>query len=410
MLGRQLFESVSPEALEPQMSLNVVETLASLIATPSVNPMGRDDSGDEFYEYRMTDRLEEIFADLGLPFERQELEPKRSNIMAKLDGTDELLVFEAHQDTVPVDGMVIPPWEPNIRDGRIYGRGSCDIKGGMAAMLTAISRLAKERPEGMPTIVMACSVNEEHGFDGATAMAQQWAAGSGDLIQRKPDAVIVAEPTLLNVVVAHRGVVRWHIHTGGRACHSSTPHLGDNAIYHMARVVRHLETYAQDVVSTLGEHRLLGNPTLSVGVISGGISVNTVPDECVIEIDRRVLPGEDPLAARQHVIDYLANKLGDSVPITHDDAYIASGGLSDDANSDLASRVRQAATKLGAPGDLIGVPYGTDAPAYDAIDCPTIVFGPGSIEQAHTKDEWLAIDQLEKAVEIYYEIGRRGLR
>lgn len=397
------------------MPLNVVETLASLVATPSVNPMGRDDSGDEFYEYRMTDRLEEIFADLGLQFERQELAPKRSNIMARLDGTDELLVFEAHQDTVPVDGMIIPPWEPTIQDGRIYGRGSCDIKGGMAAMLAAISRLAEERPEGMPTIVMACSVNEEHGFDGATAMAEQWAAGTGSVVTRKPDAVIVAEPTLLNVVVAHRGVVRWHVHTGGRACHSSTPHLGDNAIYHMARVVHHLETYANDVVPTLGEHRLLGNPTLSVGVISGGISVNTVPDACVIEIDRRVLPGEDPLAARQHVIDYLAAKLDDpaldnTVPITHDDAYIASGGLADDSNIELANKVRQAATELGAPGELIGVPYGTDAPAYDSINCPTIVFGPGSIEQAHTKDEWLAIDQLEKAVDIYYQIGKRGLR
>lgn len=391
------------------MALNVVETLANLVAIPSVNPMGRDDSGDEFYEYRMTDRLEEIFAGLGLPFERQQLAPKRTNIMARLDGTDEVLVFEAHQDTVPVDGMVIPPWEPTIRDGRIYGRGSCDIKGGMAAMLAAISRLADERPANMPTIIMACSVNEEHGFDGATAMARQWASGEGQLVPRKPDAVIVAEPTLLNVVVAHRGVVRWHVHTGGRACHSSTPHLGDNAIYHMARVVSHLEQYANDVVATLGEHRLLGNPTLSVGVISGGISVNTVPDACVIEIDRRVLPGEDPLAARQHVIDYLTSKLGDTVPITHEAAYIASGGLSDDSNAHLANRVRQAATDLDAPGELIGVPYGTDAPAYDAIDCPTVVFGPGSIEQAHTKDEWLAIDQLEKAADIYFQIGKRGL-
>ncbi len=99
------------------MALDVVETLCSLVAIPSVNPMGRDDTGDEFYEYRMTDRLEEIFRSIGLPWERQQIAPKRSNIMARLDGGNQLLVFEAHQDTVPVDGMTIPPWEPTVRDG-----------------------------------------------------------------------------------------------------------------------------------------------------------------------------------------------------------------------------------------------------------------------------------------------------
>lgn len=391
------------------MSLDVVETLLSLVAIPSVNPMGRDDSGEEFYEHRMTDRLEEIFTGLGLTYERQQIAPKRSNIMARLDGSDQLLVLEAHQDTVPVDGMTIPPWEPTVRDGRIYGRGSCDIKGGMAAMLAAVSRLAAERPAGMPTIIMACSVNEEHGFSGASDMAELWNSGKSKVVPRKPDAVIVAEPTLLNVVVAHKGVARWRIHTSGRACHSSTPHLGENAIYHMARVLQHLEVYARDVAPTLGNHRLLGGPTVSVGIISGGISVNTVADACVIEIDRRVLPGEDPMVARQHVIDYLATKLDKSVPITHEDPFIASGGLADKTNGQLAATVSKVASGYGSPGELIGVPYGTDAPAFDAIGCPTIVFGPGSIEQAHTKDEWLAIEQLEKAAEIYYQIGKHGV-
>ncbi|HRX81292.1 MAG TPA: M20/M25/M40 family metallo-hydrolase, partial [Pirellulaceae bacterium] len=229
------------------------------------------------------------------------------------------------------------------------------------------------------------------------------------VVPRKPDAVIVAEPTLLNIVVAHKGVARWRIHTSGRACHSSTPHLGDNAIYHMARVLQHLEVYARDVAPSLGSHRLLGGPTVSVGIISGGISVNTVADACVIEIDRRVLPGEDPMVARQHVIDYLASKLDKSVPISHEDPFIASSGLADKTNGALAAAVSRIASGYGSPGELIGVPYGTDAPAFDAIGCPTIVFGPGSIEQAHTKDEWLAIEQLEKATEIYYQIGKQGV-
>jgi acetylornithine deacetylase len=271
------------------MPLDVVDTLCDLVRLPSVNPMGRDDSGDEFYEYRMTDRLEALFEQLRLPWERQEVEPQRSNIVARLEGTDQVIAFEAHQDTVPVDGMTIAPWTPEVRDGTVTGRGSCDIKGGMACMLAALSRLAEDRPAGMPTILMACSVNEEHGYSGATDMARLWASGESSLVPRKPDAVIVAEPTLLNVVVAHKGVSRWKIKTGGRAVHSSTPHLGENAVYHMARVLQSLEEYARDVVPTLGKHHLLSGPTLSVGVISGGISGRMYPSSMKNRSSRRAV-------------------------------------------------------------------------------------------------------------------------
>ena len=160
------------------MPLDVVETLCGLVRIPSVNPMGREVSGPEFYEQALTDHLEVLFRRLGLLVERREVSPRRSNILARLDGNtsadadEHLIVWEAHQDTVPVDGMIIPPWTPDVRDGRVYGRGSCDIKGGMACMLAALSRLAEESPAGMPTLVMACSVNEEHGFSGATDMAR----------------------------------------------------------------------------------------------------------------------------------------------------------------------------------------------------------------------------------------------
>jgi acetylornithine deacetylase len=146
-----------------------------------------------------------------------------------------------------------------------------------------------------------------------------------------------------------------------------------------------------------------------VGVIAGGISVNTVPDDCVIEIDRRVLPGEDPLAARQHIIEYLEAKLPRNVPLIHEPPFIASGGLADGPNAGLARALQATAQQCGAPGEQIGVPYGTDAPAFHGIGCPTVVFGPGSIAQAHTCDEWVAIDQLRAATEVYYQFGRRGL-
>jgi acetylornithine deacetylase len=260
----------------------------------------------------------------------------------------------------------------------------------------------------MPTIVMACSVNEEYGYGGATAMARRWADGDSPIMPSVPNAVIVAEPTLLDVVVAHKGVVRWRCHTGGKAAHSSMPHLGDNAFYRMARVLLAIEQYAKEEAPNLSEHALVGKPTLSVGLINGGISVNTVPDHCTIEIDRRVLPGEDAMQAYQHVVDFVTEKtLADSL-VTHDPPYIASNGLDVGRNAEFAARLGEVARANGGGGRKLGVPYGTDAPAFDEIGAPTVVFGPGSIDQAHTCDEWVAIDQLQKAVEIYYQFGKLG--
>ena len=386
------------------MSTDVVATVRELVRIPSVNPMGRALSGPEYYEYAVTDYLEAFFKELGVPFQRQTVAPLRDNIMARLDGSSggPIILFEAHQDTVPVEGMTIDPFDARLDQGRVYGRGACDIKGGMASMLTAFGRLARERPKGMPTVVMACSVNEEHGFSGASNMAQWWASGDCALLTRVPDLAIVAEPTSLAIVVAHKGVVRWRCHTGGRASHSSLPHKGDNAIYRMAAVLDALRKYSAEAVPSLGHHPLLGTPTLSVGVISGGISVNTVPDHCAIEIDRRILPHENPVEAQQHAISYVRNQLANDPLVRHDEPFLCSPGLSDTLNRPLASQLREAIRACGHAGDIIGVPYGTDAPAFAKVQVPTVVFGPGSIEQAHTRDEWVEVTQLEAAAEILY--------
>ncbi len=398
------------------MPLDVVETLADLVRIPSVNPMGRNVSGEIYYEHRVTAYLETLFRRLSLPFERFQVAPLRENIIVRVEGTTPpeeggpVLMFEAHQDTVPIDGMEIDPFSPNIEDGRLFGRGACDIKGGMAAMLAAVARVADERPASRPTIILACTVNEEHGFTGATHWAETY-MGRKDtpskLLNRSPDATIVAEPTELNVVVAHKGACRWRCHTTGLAAHSSQPERGDNAFYHMARVLTVLEQYARDVVPHLTSHSLVGHPTLSVGVIGGGISVNTVPDRCTIEIDRRVLPGEDPEAAFTHAVTHLNSFVTTGTPVIHDRPFMLSKGLSDDHNGPLAERL---ATSIqhhaSTAGARIGVPFGTDAPHYAATGCPTVVFGPGSIAQAHTKDEWIDVNQLRTAAEVLFDLIR----
>ncbi|MFO0899384.1 MAG: M20 family metallopeptidase [Pirellulales bacterium] len=376
-----------------------------LVAIPSVNPMGRAVEGPEFYEGRVTEYLQAFFTKLGLPWRRQPVAPGRDNIVARLEGRPtladggSLLVFEAHQDTVPVDGMTIPPWTPTVRDGRLYGRGACDIKGGMAAMLAVLARLAARPQENRPTLVMACSVNEEHGYTGATEFARSWGVAES-LVPRTPDAVVVAEPTGLDVVVAHKGAVRWRCHTLGRAGHSSQPHLAENAFYHMAAVLQALEQHQAQIAASGEAHRLCGRPTLSVGTIAGGLSVNTVPDRCTIEIDRRLIPGESPAPARQQVIDFVTQTLARARPaarVEHDPPFLIGFGLQDHANRDLAERLAGVASEFLPGRKLVGVPYGTDAAVFAGAGAPTVVFGPGDIAQAHTADEWLALDQLEQA-------------
>lgn len=409
------------------MSLDVVQVLRDLVQIPSVNPMGRAVSGDIYYEHRVTAHLEQLFRGLGLPIERHTVAPLRDNIVTRVEGDvppergGKILMLEAHQDTVPVDGMTIDPFAAKVEGGRMYGRGACDIKGGMAAMISAVSRLANEKPAGRPTVIMACTINEEHGFTGATHWAATYSgsvpasgrgpevpppAGRSRILPRVPDVAIVAEPTLLNVVVAHKGAARWRLTTRGIATHSSQPQLGDNAIYHMARVLGVLEQYAKDVVPTMARHPLCGQPTLSVGLVNGGISVNTVPDRCTIEIDRRVLPVEDAEAAFQHCVAHLAEHVRPQAPIVHEAPFMLTRGLADGVNDEHAARLSQVIRRHGGPGERIGVPFGTDAPHFAATGCPTVVFGPGSIAQAHTADEWLDLGQLRTAAEILFDFAK----
>jgi acetylornithine deacetylase/succinyl-diaminopimelate desuccinylase family protein len=397
------------------MLLDLQATLADLVAIPSVNPMGRDVSGPEFFEYRLTDHLEQLFANLELPTERQTIASKRDNLIARLDGSTPpeaggpLLLFDVHQDTVPVDGMAIEPWTPAVRDGRLYGRGACDVKGGMAAMLGAVARLAEDRPRNRPTIVMACTVNEEYGFTGASGLARLWSSERSPFFPRAPDAVIVAEPTELRIVVAHKGVVRWRCHTTGSAAHSSRPEAGSNAIYRMAKVISALEQYHEQVLSKMPAHPLCGGPTLSVGTIVGGISVNTIPDRCTIEIDRRIVPGEEPSQAYRETIDYVARAIGEPpvlAHIEHEAPFMQGPGLSDETNRDMAEQLSRAVRDVVGRTEILGVPFGTDAAAMERAGVPAVVFGPGSIEQAHTADEWIELEQIEQAVEILYRFAR----
>lgn len=383
------------------MTTNPVELLQQLIVIPSVNPSCGVTNPEICGESRLTAFLERTLRQFGLETLRQPIEPGRDNLLARLPAGPEanpgsILLLEAHQDTVSVEGMSVDPFVPTVRDGRVYGRGACDVKGGLAAILAAVARLAQLRPRNMPAIIVACTVNEEAGFSGAQGLAEGLRGPLSSFLPGMPTACIVAEPTELVPVVAHRGVVRWRCHTTGRAAHSSEPSHGDNAIYKMARLVTALQSYAEVTLPQSPPDPFCGGATLSVGTIQGGTGVNTVPDSATIEIDHRTLPQEDSLDAWRNVQEYLVNRSDLQFAVRHDPPHLCVGGLTSEHNGDLASRLMSA----GATGPPIGVAYSTNATAYTAVGIPTLVFGPGSIAQAHTADEWIAIEQLQAAVEI----------
>lgn len=419
------------------MALDPIKTLQRLVRTPSVNPMGCDVWDSHMGEERMTDVLIEIARHHGWRYSRQSVHPRRDNLLILIDGVvdpcdgGELLLWDVHQDTVAIEGMTVDPFGGEVRDGRVYGRGACDVKGSMAAMLAGLSRRCEVSPSRGPTVVLACTANEECGFTGAKALPRAWgdcesfpplhestdseiAAGgsSAELpIPRRPDAAIVAEPTDLNAVVAHQGVVRWRCHTMGLAAHTSRPDEGINAVYAMSRVVQAIEAYHRELAANAPVHALCGRPSVCVSRIRGGVGVNTVPDHAVIEIDRRLSPGEAPSSAYEHLAAHIATHADDGrARIVHDEPFMLSVGLSDAHNRALANRLSTIAGERGRRCEITGVPYGTNAAAIAASGVPTVVFGPGSIAQAHTADEFIDIGELEQGAEIFYRIAVAGVR
>jgi acetylornithine deacetylase len=379
--------------------------LRDLVALPSVNPMGRPLQGPEIYEARVTAYLEDFFRALGTPYRRQPVAAGRDNILAWHDapGATSTLVFEAHQDTVPTDGMTVEPFGAREENGRLYGRGACDIKGGMAAMLAAFGRAVRDKPGGGPRLVMACTVDEEFTFLGVQALATLDLTGG----VKGPVGAVVAEPTQLQIVNAHKGAVRWHLSTAGRSCHSSRPELGVNAIYRMAALLPHVERYAE-LLRASRTDPLLGPATLSVGLIAGGTSVNTVPDRCRVEIDRRLLPGEAVADAPAQFAAYLRKHAPSDVPFEVSEPWLAAPALSPKGSEELVRKLGAAIDAVAGRHEVTAVPYGTDASPLAAAGVPAVVFGPGDIAQAHTCDEWVELDEVERASEILYRLARAG--
>jgi acetylornithine deacetylase/succinyl-diaminopimelate desuccinylase family protein len=373
--------------------------LAELVRRASVNPMGRTDlPPDILFESRVTAFLEHELRNLGIVPQRQTVAPGRDNLVAVYDPPTPppfTVLFECHQDTVPADAMTVDPFGAVVEGGKLYGRGACDVKAGAAVMFAAFARLVRERPPGSARVILAYTVDEEHTFRGVQELVKRGLAA---------DCAIVAEPTLLNIVRAHKGVVRWQLEAHGRACHSSRPEDGVNAIYRAARLLVGIEEYAERLRQQSPDP-MLGPRTMVVGRVTGGVSPNTVPDFCRFDIDRRLIPGEVPAAVVADLDAFLKAYHGVDFPFTTHPAKLACPPLSPKLSGDLVARLGHVIDSVVGTHEVHAVPYGTDASTVAEAGIPAVVFGPGDIAQAHTKDEWIDLTQLEPAAEILFRFA-----
>lgn len=367
----------------------LTETLARLIAINSINPEWSGPGEGSAGAF-----VREFFESAGLEVWEDEVLPGRSNVIARLPGRDSSrsVLLEAHLDTVSVADMTIPPFEPLVENGRMFGRGSCDTKAGLAAMMVAMVELRREGRLPACDVYLAAVVDEENAFRGVLQLID-WMKGRGI----RPCGAIVAEPTELRAVTCNKGVLRWQIETRGVAAHSSKPHLGKNAITAMAKVIVRIE----DFHATLRErsHPLVGEATCTISLIEGGAQVNFVPERCLITLDRRMLPGETGEQVIEQYHKLLAG-LDDIEVIVHAPR-LSDNAMETPADSPFVIAVFEALGELGLDASPAGVPFGCDATKLHRDGIPSLIFGPGSIDQAHAAVEYVDLDQVELALEFY---------
>jgi len=366
---------------------DTAKLLSELIALPSVNPAFLPAGDVRAGEQRVADFLAVIAARAGLDVEFQEVARGRANLIARLRPQGRIsrtILLAPHLDTVPP--VSEDQFVPRKKGGRMYGRGACDTKGSIAAMLSAVSVLAKSKQRPSETeIIFAGLVDEENAQAGSRALA------AGKL---KANLAIVGEPTNLKVVTAHKGNIWLQLETRGKSAHGSRPETGDNAVHSMARIVDLLETKYAAYLRKRHRHPLLGQATVNVGTICGGTQPNIVPDSCVITVDRRTLPGETENGVKREIADFLAHE---NLRATFRTARTAPClPMETDASLPL---VQQFLRSIGQRKP-VGVHYFCDAAILAEGGIPSVVFGPDDISQAHTADEWISLRSLERAKEM----------
>lgn len=363
----------------------VVELLRELIRIPSVNPdgeTGADCAGEQqAAEYVGAFLREECGAEVVI----EEVLPGRPNVIGRFLDADRpgnlRIVLAPHLDTVNVKGMVIDPFGAELRDGKVWGRGASDTKGSLAAMLWALRETRGNWP-GL-NVMFAGLMGEESGQHGSKHFAQHHAG--------EVDFGMVGEPTGMQVVRAHKACWWLEVSVTGRAAHSSKPELGDNAILKMADLIAKLDC---EMGRRLPEYEdeVLGLPTRSINQLRGGVRANVVPDRCSLVVDIRATPALQEYGVVRWFAECVA-------AAGHENAAIRLIGDSPVLKTAPDHEIVRKLRGLGA--SLATAPWFCDAGWLSQAGIPSIAIGPGSIDQAHTVDEWIRVEDLEEGARFF---------
>jgi len=365
--------------------------LRDYVAIPSVNPMGRSDMPEGVAgEARYADHVRHQLVALGLDAKCIG-SPDRPSVIAevRVRGATDTVMVASHLDTVPVDGMEIDPFDPRIEDGRLYGRGSCDTKSGMAALVAALERVLARGSLRRNVIVLGEADEEFH------------SQGVIDVLEHlgtvRPDWVLATEPTDMRLVTHHKGIALARLAAHGRACHSSDPAAGSNAIYALARAALAIE----DLCGQLASRRdpMLGHGTMSVGKIGGGAAPNIVPDAGWLITDRRLLPGETAEQVRKEIQGALEAHGVHDVEIEF--CRVEKGALGIPRDHAAVRSCQAALRAANLSSEPATAAFGTDAGVLFADHgLPGVVLGPGSIALAHTSREFVPVREVEQMVDV----------
>jgi len=378
------------------MAERALRHLQDFVAIPSVNPMGRTDIPEEIvgeaaYAEHLQAELRRLAIDADLVGSRE-----RPSVVAEIFGLGndlETVLVASHLDTVPVDGMEIPPFDPKMEGGKLQGRGACDTKAGMAALLAALERVLA-RGSLRRNLVLVGEADEELGSQGVRDVLD--ALGS-----RRPDWVLATEPTDLKVAHSHKGVVHVRLEARGHAVHASNPAEGKNAVVLLSRAAIAFDDLSRRLAQRVDPQ--LGPATLSIGIMNGGHAPNVVPDRAFLVADRRLLPGETLASARAEFEAALFEAgVADEVEIAS--CALEKPTLSTAVDHPAVDGCLRALESLGHAGDCSSVAFGTDAGVFEAAGLPGVVMGPGSILRAHTAREYVEVDQVETMTDFFVEL------
>ena len=376
--------------------------LAHLVAIPSINPAFRTPSDPEtwFGEGAMAEAVAAWLRDIGMDVALDDALPGRPNVVARLAGRNarRRLIWEGHLDTVQVAGMTDPPFEPIRRGGRLSGRGAVDDKGCLTAFMLALGELVRD-PAAVD-ITFVAAVDEEYQSQG---VLHHLARGESF------DGGVAGEPTDLRIVSACKGCVRFEIEVEGRSAHSSRPEKGIDAIAIGADLVAHLrDVFGPRLLART--HPLVGPASMVCTIIDGGEGLNTIPGHCSLKFDRRTLPFETGREAWDEIdaeVRAFASRLPAEASVTVHPPFIDCSSMEVAPEARIVAAAQATCRAAGLDDRLLGVAFGSDANRMTRAGIPTIVFGPGSIEQAHTADEFVELADVERAAAMLADMARR---